>query len=86
MGLVMGFECTHHTQKTGLAVRQIFFFSKKLMHEVSVSSPASKRLGLVFFHPRMVGRYFLRGILHLFAFLRMFFRARMDWSPGQWPS
>lgn len=63
MGPVMGFECTHHTQKTGLAVRQIFFFSKKLMHEVSVSSPASKQLGLVFFHPRMVGRYFLRGIL-----------------------
>lgn len=63
MGPVMGFECTHHTRNTGPAVNRIFIVSKKLMQEVSVSSPNAKRLILVSFHPQMVGRYFLRGIL-----------------------
>lgn len=57
MGPVMGFECTHHTQKTGPAVKQIFIFSKKLMQEVSVSSSASKQLVLAFFHPQMVEEF-----------------------------
>lgn len=63
MGPVMGFKCTHHTQKTGPAINQIFIFSKKLMGEVSVSPRTSKRLILVCFHPQMAGRYSLRGIL-----------------------
>lgn len=63
MGPVMGFECTHHTRHTGPAVNRIFIVSKKLMQEVSVSSPNAQRLISVSFHPQMVGRYFLRGIL-----------------------